>query len=911
MDRFRRLFAASAMTVVLLFGLLQQQVRSEESVFVLDNGVLRCAVTVRDGRLVGDTYTLNPAWASRQGGVAVTFKTSADFALDFMWTAWRPPGKVNNAENPAVLTSKDFTLVQATNDSNGQVRRLNLDFRGPGHLVLRLTYTLQPGAFFCRRQIVVRDTVFGKHFLRWTWPLRGTLPEGINLLKAGGFGQPVAFTIQDGGVFLGLEFPTANNEVSAGQFRCGQEIGEKVGRLGVASDPVVVALTPDNRVRLWFDRYLDSIRVAPLKPYLLYNSWYDLRAPVMVKDPARALTETNVLRTISILRDRLVDKRKVHFDAFVLDDGWDVYRSDWQINRDQFPNGFAPLVRALSEMGTHLGIWIGPIGGYSHRDWRVTWMRNHGYETVGDQMCVAGKRYGKLLLKRVTDLVRQDSVRYFKWDGIQFSCSEPGHGHLPGIYSRRAVMERVIDMCRSVRAISPDVFTNITSGTWLSPWWLKYTNTIWMQGRDYGYAKVASISRRDQAMTYRDLVLYRDFVTQNQWFPVANLMTHGIIKGYLNMLGGRQEPLDKFTDNAVLYVARGPAMWELYISPGLLTNAELDALAGAIHWAKNRFSILAHTRLIGGNPGEGEPYAYLHFLGERGIIAVRNPVVAPQSLAIRLTSEYGLKRGADSLVVEKVYPAGFVFPRLYRDGDAVNVDLNGFETAIYEVYPVSEARKPLLGGVEYCDFQVGPKAAVYRVYAAGTDVRLLNRKEVSGVQVDGKAVAPGSVALGTLQPRAVVSAYELRAKSGRKRARVTVRATLSDSWQSGELAFLLNPDDKHSGGEDPVLVAKLDGRRVEPNVQHLKGYWRWVKIPVEPGAHKVELDLKPGGKGAEWSGKVQAWLVGFQKVEPVEVKLVSSGSGWKRDPMPPQPWPPGTRKVSLKLGESGLSVGRQ
>ena len=907
--RWRKLVGGIALLLFLAAFAVVRQARSEESVFVLDNGIVRCSVTVKDGRLAGDVYALNADWAHKQGGSPVEFSTSGDFALDFMWTSWRPPGKVNNAENPAVLTSRDFSLVKANNGVRGDEKVLTLDFEGPGHLALRLTYSLKPGEFFCRRQISVRDTVFGKHFLRWIWPLTGALPEGRHMQKAGGFGQPVAFQLGDGGVFLGLEFPTAVNEVNGASFRCGQEIGERVGKLAVVSDPVVVGLVPDRRVRLWFDRYLDFIRVAPVKPYVLYNSWYDLRAPVMVKDPARALTEKNVLNTISTLRKRLVEKRGVHFDAFVLDDGWDVYRSDWEINREQFPNGFAPLVRALGEMGTHLGIWIGPIGGYSHRDWRVTWMRNHGYETVGDEMCVAGKRYSKLLLKRVTDFVRRDSVRYFKWDGIQFSCSEPGHGHLPGIYSRRAVMEKVIDMCRSVRAISPDVFTNITSGTWLSPWWLKYTNTIWMQGRDYGYAQVASISRRDLAMTYRDLVLYRDFKVQNQWFPIANLMTHGIIKGYLNMLGGGKEPLDKFTDNAVLYVARGPAMWELYISPGLLSEGELDALAGAIHWAKDRFPVLKHTWMVGGNPGEGHPYAYVHFSGKRGVIALRNPVVTPQSLAVRLSADWGLERGADSLVLEKVYPTGGIASGLFHEGDAVNFELTGFETAIYEIYPLSAAQKPLLAGVEYSNLDVQPSRATYRVYATKGEVRLLNAGRVARAEVNGRSVRPGELSLEQLEPGPVVSQVQVQGKSGRKRGRVAIRLRVDPSWASGELAVLVNPDAEHAGGAEPDVVFKLDGHKVEPEVQKLKGYWRWLKVPVAAGKHTAELTLKPADKGQPWSGTVEAWLVGFQKVRPVEVQLVSPGSGWVSRPMPPRPWPADTRKVSVKLGGTKISLG--
>jgi len=42
-----------------------------------------------------------------------------------------------------------------------------------------------------------------------------------------------------------------------------------------------------------------------------------------------------------------------------------------------------------------------------------------------------------------------------------------------------------------------------------------------------------------------DFVLYDDFTNQQSVVPIANLMTHASIKGNLQMLGGKEEPLDK------------------------------------------------------------------------------------------------------------------------------------------------------------------------------------------------------------------------------------------------------------------------------------------------------------------------------------------------------------------------------
>ena len=305
-----------------------------------------------------------------------------------------------------------------------------------------------------------------------------------------------------------------------------------------------------------------------------------------------------------------------------------------------------------------------------------------------------------LFEKRTTDLAKQ-GVGYFKWDGIQFSSSEPGSGHAVGYLSRRAAMESVIEKCKAVREVNPNEYLNITSGTWMSPWWLKYANQIWMQGQDYGYADVPSVNERDGAITYKDFVLYDDFHNQDLWFPVSNLMTHGVIKGNLERLGGKDDPLEKFANDAVFYFGRGVSMYEMYISPDLLNPKEWKVLSKSLTWAKDRFPVLNKTYMEGGDPTKGETYAYVHFKNDSGIIAARNPVMQPQSISIKLDPAKGMADSASSLVLERTYPTHWISPDLYAAGTTITIPLQGYEAAIYEVYPLKDAKRPLLAGADF------------------------------------------------------------------------------------------------------------------------------------------------------------------------------------------------------------------
>lgn len=893
--------------------------------FFLKNECIQCLIKVESGKLISDDIRALPRWLSKfKNFSSLSIETDGDFMLDVMWTDWSAPGKVNNADNLVEFTKSNFQFAEfQTRELQSGAKELDLIFKGARRVPLevRLTYKLEPDEFYVRRKLAVRATAASSpsaqpdhHFLRWLWPERSVFSGQISVIKPGGFGQPVAFTFGKAGAFFGLEYPSSNNKIRATgnenyEISCGQEIGLLMADSWIESEWVVEGLSPDVSVKTWFAKYIDKIRVAQLKPYILYNSWYDLRAPEYVRIPERSLTENNVLKTIESFQKRMFEKRCLSLDAFVLDDGWDIYQSDWILNKDQFPNGLAPLVAALKPMGTKLGIWIGPIGGYSNRKLRIEYMKSHGYEVTGDQMCLAGTNYKALLKKRVTDFVRNGSVGYFKWDGIQFSCSEPDHGHLPDIYSRRAVMEAVIDLCRSVRAENRDVFLNITSGTWLSPWWLKHANTIWMQGADYGYSDVPSISLRDSAMTYRDSVLHFDLIDQNFWFPIANLMTHGIIKGHLQMLGGREETLDKFTSEVLFYFARGIAMWELYISPDLLTDKEWDALAAGICWAKDRFDLLSSTEMIGGDPDKLEPYGYAHFKEKRGILAVRNPGIEPKILTVSLSPSFGLCSEAENLVLEKIYPARWISTKLFASESSLEIPLQGYETAIYELYPLEEAQKPLLAGVTFDVSDTTDKSYKLKFYNVEKEAKLLNPDRVSSIDFQGKKFDPSQFSLPTKSNPGSISGISFKSTADKGQQIIDLNFNVQQPAREVTLAFLLQASEESRASQKfPEVRAFLDGKKVEPKVERKEGSWAWYKIKVSQGRRQTRFEISSPQDMQEWKGSASAWIVCLEKLQSQSIAFSLKKEIARQRPMPPLPFPEGQIEKIYKLGDTGIKL---
>ena len=896
-----------------------QQLDNGTGTLSFHNERVRFTVVIENGRLVADKLEAQPGWSKAEGGASsAAVETDADFGLEVMFTGWTAPGRVNNAENPVVLTKKDFTFIgREVKELPDGTQELNLDLKGQETSIrLRLAYQLGVEAFYVRRNLSVNDSEFGHHFLRWFWTRRGAVSGISSVLKNGGFGQPAAALLDGGGVFFGVEYPAAENHLEIREGRaeilCGQECGWLIGADALTSDWVVEGLTPNAFVKYWFFRYLDEVRVAPLRPFSLYNTWYDLRSPEYPGwSPEKAMSERSALRMVDILRRSMIEKHGITLDAFVLDDGWDVYESDWVLRPEQWPRGLKPLADELKKTGTALGLWFGPTGGYSFRLKRVNWMRDHGYEVVGRtkdtaMLCLAGKNYGALLKKRVTDFAANDGVGYYKWDGLQFSCSEPGHGHPIDIYSRRAVMESLADMCRAVRRENPAIFLNITSGTWLSPWWVRFANTIWMQGMDYGFADVPSLTRREGAITYRDFILYDDFRRQDFWFPISNLMTHGIIKGKNESVGAAAEPLDTFTDDVLLYFARGVSMYELYISPDILTDGEWTSIARSLAWARDRFPILMNSEMVGGNPLKGEAYAHVHFKGKRGIVAARNPVMEPTSLEVRLDPALGLDPSATALVLEKVYPTRRISPKLFRAGESALLSLDGFETAVWEIYPLLEADRPLLAGAPFDVVSEEGRDLSLRYYGPAGGAKILNPDLLESVTAAGKSVDLGSLSFKEeVEPICVVDVAVQ--PDAADRSRFSIRLNLSEAAGQAGLAMLLTPDSPSTVGPKPVLSAWLDGRPQTVKTEPQEGRSQWYTVEVRPGKHEILVQGKPGQAGQEWRGKIIVWLVAQQKHPSNEISFRLKAEPRPR-PLPPKVWAVGEIRKNVKLGEINIAM---
>jgi Melibiase len=695
-------------------------------------------------------------------------------------------------ENPRALTAAGARVTgHEVGDTPGGGKRLTLHLAQGRSAAIDLIYELNPTDYYTRQWVHIARPQQGTLFLEWVAPASNEW--GVLRFTLGGFGQPLFG--ED--LFLGLEYPTGMNTASGAEVTLGGNVGLNIPDGGYTSEPAVIGVAPTGLVHQQFLDYVSRLRVAPVRPYLLYNSWYDLQRLAMNHD--------NTLERVPTFQKLLLAKYGLHLDSFVLDDGWDDMHKLWQIDQQRFPGGFTDLTNALKTIDSHLGIWFGPIGGYDQRSVRIATGKAEGMEisTNGQYFCTAGKNYSRLFQDTLLKYQKEYGINYFKLDGIVFGCNAPDHGHPQGVYSDEATARTFIDLLGKLRAQDPQVFLNITTSIWLSPWWLKYADTVWMGGEDSGYLpSVPTMAQRQSAISYRDSVLYDDFVKHKAQFPISSLMTHGIIKGKANMLGGEKEDIEDWRDEVVHYYSVGNMMYELYISPEILSPEEMDVLGNVTKWAMaNAHPLLDNTTMVGGDPAQREPYGYVHSNPEKSIITLRNPFVRPRTMKLKINEENGFKKFEGIQRVDFLYPAQRLLAYPVKFGDSITFDLDSYEEIVAEMRPFAS---PL----------------AYPPRSLGAEVTF------SPATLDE---APGEWKIATT----------VDVPAGYPQARVAV---------------LFEPDQEAKGvtadavdaGKPLVLSAENGGR----------GIWYWYYADLTPGKHSIRLTVH-----SHSPAHLSAWLL--------------------------------------------------
>lgn len=401
----------------------------------------------------------------------------------------------------------------------------------------------------------------------------------------------------------------------------------------------VVGLVAPKQLRRSFLAYSERERAVAWRPYPVYISWYELnidRNNAQAPSYKGNMTVEQCTDVVSHWKTHFYDKYQMAPKAFVWDDGWDQYGT-WTFNPN-FPNGFDEPANEAKKMGTGIGAWLGPVGGYGQSgEYRRAYWRSKG------GMQLSNEDYYNFFIRCCTNMIDRYDFRFFKFDGISAQASAIG----PDEGTRgEENAEAIISIERAVRQKRPDIFLNTTVGTWASPFWFHFTDAVWRQEGDYGEAGDQGTDR-ERWITYRDRLVYQNFIQRSPVCPINTLMTHGFILSRWGAVSKNMD-YDGIVREMRCAFACGSGMVELYNDYKLMdeikdnqgnAGALWKDLAECIKWQQEQADVLPDAHWVGGNPWDGKKanvYGWAAWNGKKSVLTLRNPSTSAQTFTTTL-----------------------------------------------------------------------------------------------------------------------------------------------------------------------------------------------------------------------------------------------------------------------------------
>ena len=590
------------------------------------------------GVVVGDRTTLRDA--AIEASWSVTNGQLGPISIEEKWQ-----GHSLRIDHPFAVLLKDGTIYDAQTlhaDGAPQLQPITPDAKAarvsdrlPGWRY-SLPLTDSTGKIHLTWSAVLRD---GSSYIRQSLTIAAgdqNLPISqvklidVSIPGAHVVGSVAGSPIVAGPFFLGFEDPLTESRVFGNRATAVRYRELPLRSRQSVTYSAAIGTTRTGQLRRDFLTYVERERAHPYRTFLHYNSWYDL-GYFTPYDAAGAVDRIDTFGT------ELHEKRGVTLDSFLFDDGWDNHESLWSFNSG-FPNGFTPVSAAAARIGAAPGLWLSPWGGYDGpKKERVEFGQKAGYEIVDGGFALSGPKYYQHFLDVCLHMIHDYGVNQFKFDGTGNADSV-----FPGS-EFDSDFDAAMHLIAELRQAEPNIYINLTTGTYPSPYWTFYADSIWRGGEDDSEIGVGPV--REQWITYRDADTYQGVVQAGPLYPINSLMLHGIIYAQHNRKLNT-DPGNDFRNEVRSYFGTGTQCQEMYITPSLLTPQNWDDLAEAARWSRANADVLRDTHWIGGNPAWLEVYGWASWTPKKGILTLRNPSDKPQTIQIDLQKAFELPVGA-------------------------------------------------------------------------------------------------------------------------------------------------------------------------------------------------------------------------------------------------------------------------
>jgi alpha-galactosidase len=182
-------------------------------------------------------------------------------------------------------------------------------------------------------------------------------------------------------------------------------------------------------------------------------------------------------------------------ERYVLDDGWFRGRrddtsslGDWVVDRERFPDGLIPLVKAVQGLGMEFGLWFEPEMvnldsdlAREHPDWVLATHAGPGIASRHQHVLdLANPDAWEHVFGQISSLVEDYDIAYLKWDHNRaLTGAGQGPDRTPGVHLQTLAAYRMMDALRE-RHPRLEIESCCGGGGRLDLGMMEHTDRVWV-----------------------------------------------------------------------------------------------------------------------------------------------------------------------------------------------------------------------------------------------------------------------------------------------------------------------------------------------------------------------------------------------------------------------------------------------
>ncbi len=726
---------------------------------------------------------------------------------------------VDRVAEPLVRVD-DFVVRRARQN---RPDRAEFDLQSPtGQVAVTLHFQLDGPT---RRKWVEVTSTAREEVLLLDVELDDFTPEAA--VTGGGHGKP-AFIADE--IFAAIEHPVGDNKVTDRRLQLAHYPGRRLKPKGKFQSYVaLVSVAVPGRIHAHFVDYIQArtkprrMMMATYTPFGINNQW----------GAHPTLTDEETLDVLELMGK--LRKKGVTFDYFTLDTGWVDFSSDLtRFKPTSYPHGPDEIIRRTKALGMKFGLWFGTTWGLqscwdypsAFADGKPpTQLYREGYHLGADGVyfCFGEDNYYSIVKKAVLHHIRENGVKFLKFDGGYYHCDKTEHGHLPGKYATEMMFENLIDLAESACAEDPDVFIMWYWGLG-SPFWALHGDAIFESGlfmEGSGASPIPTLYYRDSVTLAQDQNAYHAKT-------IPPLMKDSLGVWLSDSRWGNFMGMERWRESLVMDLGRGsrlfPNLWgNLYT----LTDEDVEFLAWIQAFAKKRAAYFQNRRTIPGDPFRNEVYGYAHGKGGRSFLFLSNAHFASRAVTLSLDGSLGLEaRPGTKLGITAHFPEKKPLHRpdgeSWRLGETAEVWLRPFETLLLEVAPAAKAKR-------------GPARTLSAAQAADLGVSLALRTIAPSERLDARFASTELFATKKLTKKTYYFESELPALDGDQPilALVIRLRKGTEEWRYAPTVIQIVQTIVRVGDQHVQMTPVPDGRQ-HGNTQSFGCSWLVCKARLTP-----------------------------------------------------------------------------